>query len=74
VSGFLIEFNRRTSARRVREFDGEFGPQEALRARIQREVDRDDPDLEIVSINADSLDTVRRTHSRYFEGAELAAV
>jgi hypothetical protein len=38
--------------------------------RLEREAGREDTDVEIVSITSDSLETVRRTHSRYFFGSE----
>jgi hypothetical protein len=68
VTGFLITYNRQTADGSVQEFSGPGGPRRALEARLARERVRVDPNVEIVSINAESLDAVKRTHSRYFEG------
>lgn len=66
---FVIEFNRRTRARRVREFTIS---RDAMTFRLQQEDARQDPDIEIVALTSRSLDTLRRTHSRYFTGADLS--
>ncbi|MFE4949957.1 hypothetical protein ACFQ9V_07590 [Leifsonia sp. NPDC056665] len=74
MPGFLIEYNRRTGDWHAEEFPGPDGHRAALEERLRREQDRTNPDIEIASLNGDSLDTVKKTHSRYFEGAELHAV
>lgn len=71
MPGFLIEFNRRTRERRVRQFDD---PGEAMRLRLQLEAERVDDDVEIAALTSKSLDTLQRTHSRYFTGKELASI
>ena len=71
MAGFLIEYNRRNGDHRVTKFPGEDGHQEALRRRLELEAERTDPDWEIASLNSDSLETVMKTHARYFEGREL---
>lgn len=71
MAGYLIEYNRRTGQWQVHEFPGADGPRRALAERLSREATRVDPDIEIASINADSLNTVMKTHSRYFEGTQL---
>lgn len=71
MSGFLIEYNRRTHEWHAKEFDGPLGHREALEARIAREQERTDPDVEIASLNGESLETIKKTHSRYFQGREL---
>lgn len=73
MTGFVIEFNRRTRERRVTKFEGPDGHLQALRRRIELEATRTDPNLEIASLTSDSLESVRHTHSRYFEG-DLAGV
>jgi len=70
VPGFVIEFNRRTRERRVHQFDA---PQDAMRYRLQLEVERTDADVEIAALTSRSLETLQRTHSRYFTGKELTA-
>ncbi|GGI46318.1 hypothetical protein BCL57_001294 [Agromyces flavus] len=71
MPGFLVEYNRRNGDWRVTEFPGEDGHQDALKRRLELEAERVDPDWEIASLNSDSLDTVQKTHARYFEGREL---
>jgi hypothetical protein len=71
MAGYVIEYNRRTGEWQVHEFLGADGPRRALRERLRLEESRVDPDIELASINADSLETVRKTHSRYFQGTQL---
>lgn len=59
----MIEYNRRTRASHVTEFATS---QEALQYRLKLEGERTDRNIEIVSLSADSLDVIKRTHSRYF--------
>ena len=43
---------------------------EALHARFEHErIYRDEPDIEIVVLTSPSIERLRRTHARYFEGA-----
>lgn len=43
----------------------------AINAYSEYEQDyRDEPSVEIVLIGADSIDTIRRTHSHYFEAVD----
>jgi len=73
MSGFVIEYHRPTGARRVHEFLGVDGHREALLYRLKLERERLDVDWEIASLNSDSLDTLMKTHSRYFAEGELAS-
>lgn len=70
MPGFLIEYNRRTREWHAQEFVGPSGYSDALDARLMREATREDSDIEFASLNGDSFDTIKRTHSRYFEGVE----
>lgn len=72
MPGYVIEFNRRDGSRRVTEFPGVTGSREALLRRLELERLREDPDVEIVSLNGPSLQQVQETHSRYFLGEELS--
>ncbi|WP_291036438.1 hypothetical protein [Herbiconiux sp.] len=72
MPAFLVEYNRRSREVRVQEFDGPSGHRDALLRRIEIENEREDGDWEIASLNADSLETIRRTHSRYFDGSTTA--
>lgn len=71
MPGYVIEFNRHTRERRVTEFHT---PREAMQRRLELESRRTDPNMEIAAMISDSLETLQRTHSRYFTGKELAAI
>jgi hypothetical protein len=71
MRGYVIEFNRRTGDRRVTEFATS---QEAMEYRLQLEAGRHDENIEIAALISESLETLQRTHSRYFTGQELAAL
>jgi hypothetical protein len=71
MRGYVIQFNRRTGDRRVTEFAT---PNEAMDYRLQLEAVRLDENIEIAALISDSLETLQRTHSRYFTGQELAAI
>ncbi|AIY00724.1 hypothetical protein ART_1125 [Arthrobacter sp. PAMC 25486] len=71
MPGFVIEYNRVTGDRQVTEFLGLDGHRAALKFRLERERNRPSEDWEVVSLNSDSLDTVHRTHSRYFTGRAI---
>jgi hypothetical protein len=73
VTGFVIEYNRRSGTRRVVSFGGTNGPREALRERLRLDGTRSDPDIEIVSFSANSLEELEATHSRYFAGPDASA-
>lgn len=66
MTAFLITYHRRTGAVAVTEFPGPEGGHQAMRERFRLEAERVDPDIEIVSLNSDSLETIKQTHSRYF--------
>jgi hypothetical protein len=71
MPGYVIEYNRRTRARRVQEF---IDHRDAMRERLRLEASRTDPDIEIAALISDSLKTLEQTHSRYFTGRELASI
>lgn len=71
MPGYVIEFNRKTRARRVTEFAN---PRQAIEYRLKLESERTNSDIEIAALIGKSLDTLMRTHSRYFTGQELAAI
>lgn len=68
MPGFVIEYNRITGDRLVTEYSGPDGHRAALLRRLELEKIRPSVEWEIISLNSDSLETVRRTHSRYFTG------
>lgn len=69
---WLIVFRR--SAGELLRFERYEDSGEALgeRFRLEREPGGCDPDLEIVVLGADSADTLRVTHSRYFARSDAA--
>ncbi len=69
MSSWLVVYERRTGRRRLlRRYSHS---SEALSARFEEE-DRLAPgeDVEVVVLTSDSLETLRRTHRRYFEVAD----
>lgn len=74
MSGFVIEYNRITGERVVLEFPGSEGHREALLRRLKLERERSSLDWEIVSLNSDSIETVQKTHSRYFTGHNVSSL
>ncbi len=73
MSGFVIEYHRKTRESRVTSFVGAQGYREAFIERLRIEAENTDPDIEIVSLVSDSLESARATHSRYFEHVVTAA-
>lgn len=71
MPGFVIQYHRPTGNRIVRAFPGESGHKEALQYRLELEEQRLDADWEIASLNSDSLETLQKTHARYFTGREV---
>ncbi|MEB3061603.1 hypothetical protein [[Mycobacterium] zoologicum] len=71
MQSFVIEFNRRTRDRRVHQFAS---PREAMAYRLKLERERQDTtDVEIAALTSGSLESLQRTHSRYFTGADISA-
>lgn len=71
---FLIEYERATGIVQLQQFDGNKAPQ-ARQARLSLELARAAENLirEIVILEADSEEQLRRTHSRYFESLSQLA-
>ena len=70
MSGFLLVYHRKSGRlERLEEFGGPEGARDALRERLRVEKENRDPDVEVVALNSDSEETLRRTHSRYFNAA-----
>ncbi len=75
MSAFVVEYHLVSGDYRVTEFTGEDGRRAAMDRRISLEqAHPGDDGWEIVSLNADSLETIKETHSRYFQGQELSPV
>ena len=59
MSGFVIEYHRRTRECRVTSFPGEQGYRDAFNERLRLEAENTDPDVEIVSLVSDSIESAR---------------
>nr|WP_232065420.1 hypothetical protein [Mycobacterium shinjukuense] len=68
MAGYVVEYDRRTHARRITEFAT---PRAAMEHRLKLEAERTDRNVEVVALVSTSLDTLKQTHSRYFAGDEL---
>ncbi|AKK06770.1 hypothetical protein CMUST_12320 [Corynebacterium mustelae] len=60
---FLIEYNRKTGFVDVVEYSD---PRLAFQERFRRTESRPSRDIEVVVVQADSLEVIRESHSRYF--------
>ncbi len=64
---FLLIYDHQHQALRSQRAFGDREQEAATQAYQQAEQDcRDDPDVEIVLIGADSIETIMRTHGHYF--------
>jgi hypothetical protein len=70
IKHFLVTYDIDAGRAEVRQFGTDYD--EALRAYDQAERDtRNRPNIEVVLLSADSLQTIKRTHSSYFEHRRL---
>lgn len=69
MSSFIVIYDRRKGLSRVAEYSGPDGHRKAFAERLRLESENQDPNVEIVSLVSDSLDSIKRTHSRYFANA-----
>lgn len=67
MPGYVIEYDRLSGEAHVTAFEEAGGHRRALQYRLELESQRKSDDIEIVSLVSDSIETVRKTHSRYFE-------
>ena len=69
---FLVIYDRR--AGEIVRHQRFHTPTPALAARFEAEREfRDDPDIEVVVLGAESWDALKLTHSRYFKGVQELA-
>jgi hypothetical protein len=73
MTGFLVEYHRPTGDWSVREFRGASGPSDALKASFKLERERKSADFEIAALVSESIEVIKKTHSRYFSGHEREA-
>ena len=69
IRHYLIVYDIPAGKAQVRDFGTDYGGAMAAYAEIEGEM-RDRSDLDIVLVGADSLETVKRTHSSYFDTEE----
>jgi hypothetical protein len=74
MSAFVVEYHLTSGDYRVTEYPDRAGRHAALERRMafERAHSREDG-WEVVSLHAQSLDAIKVTHSRYFQGQELPA-
>lgn len=63
MKSYVIEYDRRSGTVVVEEF---LDRMEATRARLDRTRARASRDIEVVTVNSRSEESLRRSHSRYF--------
>jgi hypothetical protein len=69
IQHFLVAFDPATGAVDVTPFGNDYGA--AQRAYAQAEQSNVESKLDVVLLSADSLETIKKTHSSYFEGGEV---
>ncbi|MEO5303437.1 MULTISPECIES: hypothetical protein [unclassified Corynebacterium] len=65
MTDFIITYKRRSGESFIKQFSDST---QALKERLRREAAIDDPDIEIAHISAPSLESLKKSHSRYFMG------
>lgn len=71
IKHFLVVYDIKTSEAKVQDFGTDYDAAMAAYAETEEQM-RDRDDLDIVLLSADSLATVKRTHSSYFKKAEMS--
>lgn len=69
IQHFLVVYDVAAGHARVRSFGTDYDVAQAAYAAIEQET-QNDANLDVVLLSADSLETIRRTHSSYFETRE----
>jgi hypothetical protein len=69
IQHFLIVYDIKAGKAKVTPFGDEYDQALTAYAEVEGDV-RDDPNLDIVLVGADSIETVERTHSSYFHTEE----
>lgn len=66
MTDFIMIYKRRSGESFIKQFSDST---QALKERLRREAAIDDPDIEIAHISAPSLESLKKSHSRYFMGS-----
>jgi len=69
IRHFLVIYDIETRRAEVREFGTDYDAAQQAYAQVEREA-RDSTGSDIVLLSADSLETIKRTHSSYFDTRE----
>jgi hypothetical protein len=68
IKHFLVSYNLATGQTEVESFGTDYDAAQAAYATAEQ-VNADDEKLDIVLLSADSLETIKQTHSSYFNGS-----
>lgn len=68
INHFLVSYDLSTGKTKVESFGTDYDAAQAAYAEAEQ-ANADDEKLDIVLLSADSLETVKQTHSSYFDGA-----
>lgn len=66
MADFIIIYKRNSGESFIEQFSDST---QALKERLRREAAIDDPDIEIAHISSPSLESLKKSHSRYFMGS-----
>ncbi|MDK6808447.1 hypothetical protein FNY86_09745 [Corynebacterium guaraldiae] len=66
MAEFVITYKRRSGESFLKQFSDST---QALKERLRLEAAIDDPDIAIAHISAPSLESLKKSHSRYFMGS-----
>lgn len=65
MENFIIIYSRKSGESRITQFHDST---QTIRERLRLEAEISDPDIEIAHISAPSLESLKKSHSRYFMG------
>jgi hypothetical protein len=69
IKHFLVVYDIAAGRADVRSYDTDYDAAQVAYAELEQQV-REEEHVDVVLLSADSLETVRRTHSSYFETRE----
>ena len=69
IKHFLVIYDIAARHAEVRPFETDYDAAQEAYEQVEQET-RDRSDLDVVLLSADSLETIKRTHSSYFETGE----
>jgi adenosine deaminase len=70
IKHFLISFDPTTGDTKVQSFDTDYDAAQSAYSKAEQESGMES-NLDIVLISADSLETIKQTHSSYFSGGSV---